>query len=88
MPNVMAAPPIGCTLCKCSVIPFLVPCRKAPLLECHAVTLPIYENARLERKVKFARSKIPSGAKAPKNVYIMYQPRKLPKILQSSVGLR
>jgi len=44
------------------------------MLECHAVTLPIYENARLGRKVKIARAKIPSGAKAPKNVYIAYQP--------------
>jgi len=37
-----------------------------PLLECRAVTLPLYENARLGRKVDFARSKIPSGDKSTK----------------------
>jgi len=36
-----------------------------PLLECRAVTLPIYENERLGRKVNFARGKIPSGGKSP-----------------------
>jgi len=42
-----------------------------PLLECHAVTLPIYENARLERIVSFARTKIPSWGKStpPKCIY-------------------
>jgi len=51
MPNVMAAKPnIGAALCESTAIPFLVPRRKlwlTPLLECHAVTLPILENARL-----------------------------------------
>jgi len=56
--------------------------------ECHTVTLPIYENARLGRKVNFARGKIPSGAKAANNVDIVYQPKRLPKIVQSLVGLR
>jgi len=45
MLNVMAAQPnIGGAVCESSVIPFLVPRRKVwliPLLECHAVTLPI-----------------------------------------------
>ena len=62
MPNVMAAQPsIGGALYKSSVIPFLVPRRKAwlrPLLEYRAVTLPIYENARIGRKVNFALGKI------------------------------
>jgi len=35
-----------------------------PLLGCHAVTLPIYENARLGRKVNFARGKILSRSKS------------------------
>jgi len=51
MPNVTAALlNISGALCKSSVIPFLVSRRKlwlAPLLEWHAVTLPIWENARL-----------------------------------------
>jgi len=41
-----------------------------PLLECRALTLPIQENARLGRKVNFARSKIPSGGESPqKSMY-------------------
>jgi len=41
--------------------------------------LPIYENARLGRKVNFAGAKIVNsvGAKAPKNVYIHCVPKKL-----------
>jgi len=46
MPSVMAAlPNIGGMLCESSVISFLVPRCKlwlAPLLECRAVTLPIF----------------------------------------------
>jgi len=59
---------IGGALCESSVIPFLVPCRKVwltPLLECHAVTLPIQENARLGRKVNFTCGKFLSGVKSP-----------------------
>jgi len=37
------------------------------------VTLPIYENARLGRKVNVARSKIPSGGKSPQKC-ICYVP--------------
>jgi len=52
MPNVMAAQPnIGGALYESSLIPFLVPRLKVWLMECRAVTLPIYENARLGRKV-------------------------------------
>jgi len=76
MPNVMAAlPNIGGTLCESLVIPFIVPHRKVWLtlaaFECRAVTLPIYENARLGSKVNFAPDKILSGSKSPENVYIM-----------------
>jgi len=70
MPNVMAAQPnIGGVLCESSVIPFLVPRRKVwltPLLECRAVTLPVWEKARRGRKVNFARGEIPSGGKSPR----------------------
>ena len=66
MPNVMAAlPHIGSAFCQSSVIPFLVPRRKVWLTECRAVTLPIWEKARLVRKVNFAPGKIPSGGKSP-----------------------
>jgi len=75
MPNVTATlPNIGGALCESSVIPFFVPRRKVwltPLLECRAVTLLIYENTRLGRKVNFALGKILSGGKSPQNVYIM-----------------
>ena len=60
MPNVMAAQPnIGGALCESSVIPLLVPRHKVwliPLLECRAITLPLLENARLERKVNWQNS--------------------------------
>ena len=50
MPNVMAAlPNIGGALCESSVIPLLVPRRKlwlTPVLECHAVTLPMYRRTQ------------------------------------------
>ena len=74
MPNVMAAlPNIGGALCEGSIIRFLIPRCKVwltPLLECRAVTLPISENARLGRKVNFARGEIPSGGKrARKCIY-------------------
>jgi len=36
--------------------------------------------------VHFAAGKIPSGGKSPQNVYIVYQPRSRPKIVQSLVG--
>jgi len=70
MPNVMAAlPNIGGAVCKSSVIPFLVPHRKVWLtpaagVSCSAIKLPIYENARLGRKVNFAPGKIVSGGKS------------------------
>jgi len=54
----------------CSLIPFLVPMYHAakfvsrPLLECHAVTLPIHENTILGRKVSFAPDKIQLGDKS------------------------
>jgi len=49
----------------------------------HAVTLPKYESARLERKAK-----IRNGARTPKNVYVVYQPRRRPITVQSLVVFR
>jgi len=70
MPNVMAAQPnIGGAVCESSVIPFIVSRRKVwqtPQLECRAVTLIIWENARLGRKVNFARGEMSSGGKSPR----------------------
>ena len=39
-------------------------------------------------KVNFARGKIPSGARDPENVYIGYQARRRPNIVQSLVDFR
>jgi len=57
---------IGGALCESSVIRFCTTPQRLAEAHCRAVTLPIYENAGLGRKVNFARSRIPSGAKAPK----------------------
>jgi len=69
MPSVMAAlPNIGGALHKSSLIPFLVPRRKVwltPMLECRAVTLPIWDSTGLGRKVNFAPGKIALGGKSP-----------------------
>ena len=43
-----------------------------PLLECRAVKLPIYDNARLGRKVNFVPGKTPLGGKSPRKcMYIV-----------------
>jgi len=42
---------------------------RRPLLHCRAVTLPIYENAKLGRKVNFAPGKIVLGARTAKCIY-------------------
>ena len=65
-------PLLKMTRSESSVIPFPVGGFHAakfglrPFLECHAVTLPIQENARAERKLNFGR--IPLGDNSPKNV--------------------
>jgi len=72
MPNVMAAQPnIGGAVCESFVIPFLVPRRKVWLRPAAGVpcsNAANIQNARLGRKVNFARSKIPSGGKSPKDI--------------------
>jgi len=76
MPNVMAAQPnIGGAVCESSVIPFLVPRHKVwltTLLECRAVTLPIQRTQDLDAKSVLQLEKFCQGARAPKNVYIVY----------------
>ena len=87
MPNVMAAQPnIGGALYKSSVIPDRVPRRKVWLTP--AAGVPCSNAANIGRKLNFAPGKIPSRARAPENVYIVYQPKRQPNIMQSLVGLR
>jgi len=92
MPNVMAAQPnIGGALCESSVILFLVPCCKVwltPLLECRAVTLPYGRTQDSDAKSILHVAKFRYGTRAPENVYIVYQLRRRPNIVQSLVGLR
>jgi len=96
MPNVMAAQPnIGGALSESSVMRFLVLHRKAWLtpaagVPCSKPTLPIYENARLGRKVNFTPDKIPSGGKNPRKCIYNVPPRIRPNIVQeqSLVDLR
>ena len=71
MPNAMAAQPnIGGALCESSVIPFLVPRRKAWLTLAGGVPCSndaianILKNARVESKVNFAPGKIPLAGKS------------------------
>jgi len=75
-----------------SLIPFLVPRRKVWFTP--TARVPCSNAANIgERKtwtqsefcgckVNFARGKIPLGARAPENVYIMYQPKIRPTIVQ------
>jgi len=91
MPNVMAAQPnIGGALCESSVIPFLVPRRKLWLTP--AAGLPCSNDANIEEHKTWTQSdflhlaKFHQGVRAPENVYIMYQPRRRPNIMQSLVG--
>jgi len=87
-----ALPNIDGAVRESSVSPFLVPRRKVWLTPAagvpRAVTLPIYQNAILGRKVNFAPGKILSRARAAENVYVMYQPRKRPNIVRSLLGFR
>ena len=88
--NVMAAQPnVGGALCESSVIPFLLPRHKVWLTAAARVPCSnnIGERIRLGRKVNFAVGKISLGGKYHQNVYIVYQPRRRPNILRSSVGL-
>jgi len=51
------------------------------LLECRAVTLPIYENARLGRKVNFAPCKISLGDKSPRKCIHTVAAKRQPNIV-------
>jgi len=91
MLNVMATQPSG-ALCESSVIQFLVPCRKVWLTS--AARFPCSNAANIGERKTWTQSEFCSWqnsvrrTRAPKNVYIMYQPKKRPNILQSFVDLR
>jgi len=79
-------------LCESSVIPFLVPRHKVWLtpsagVPC-SITLPIYDNARLRRKVYFARGENPSGCKSHRKCIYDVAAQETAYIVQSLVGLR
>jgi len=57
-----------------------------PLLECCAVMLPKQESARLGTKWMLHLTKFCYGARTLENVYIVYEPRRQPNIVQSLVG--
>ena len=88
MPNVMAAlPNIDGAFCESSVIPFLVPRSKVWLTA--AAVVPRSNAANIYRRTQdldikpiLHRAKFCQGARAPENVYIVYQPRRRPNIVQ------
>jgi len=71
-----------------SVILFLVPRRKVWLTP--AARVPCSNVANIERKTwtqsELCTRKYRQGAKALENVYIVYQPRRRPNIVQSMVN--
>ena len=92
MPNVIAAlPNIRGAFYQCSVIPFLVPRRKRWLTPTARVpcsnAASIGERKTLTQSEFFTWQNSVRGQKPPK-MYIVYQPRRLPKIVQSLVDLR
>ena len=92
MPNVTAAQPnIGGAICESSVIPFLVPYCKVWLT--HTDRVPCSNAANIGEHKTWTQSDVctgqnsVSGQKPPKKVYIVYQSRRRPNIVQSLVGL-
>jgi len=87
MPNVMAAEPnIGGALCESSVIPFLVPRRKVLLTP--AAGVPCSNAVNIGERKTWTQSEFCTWqnsvrASAAENLCIVYQPRRLPNIVQS-----
>ena len=97
MPNVMAAQPnVGGALCESSVISFLVPHRKVWLTPAAGVPCNNAANIGLRERTTWTQSEFCTRQNAvrrqlkalPQNVYIVYQPRRRLKIIQSLVSLR
>jgi len=85
MPKVMAALlNIGGALCWTPQFGW------RPLLECRVVTLLIQAKRTQDLDTKWILHvvKFRQEARAPESLYIVYQPRRRPKIVQSLVGLR
>jgi len=91
MPNVMAAQPyIGGALCESSVILFLVPPES---LDDPAAGVPRSNAANrgtqvLDTKCILHVAKFHQRARASGNVYIVYQPKRWPNIVQGLVALQ
>jgi len=87
----VALPNIGGSVCESSVITFVVPRRKLWLTP--TTRVPCSNAANIEERKIWTQSeylqlaKFRYGARAPENVYIVYQPRRRPNILQSLVDL-
>ena len=94
MPNIMVAQPnIRGTICKSSIIPFLVPCCKVWLTSAAGVACSNVVNigeCKSWTKSEFCMwQNSVRGQEPPKMyIYIAYQPRRWPKIVQSLVGLQ
>jgi len=91
MPNVMAAQPnTGGAHCECSVIPFLVPCRKVWLMP--AAGVPCFNAANIKRtqdaKLILHVAKLHQGQERQKCIYIVCQPRRRSNIVQSFIDFR
>ena len=82
---------IGGALCKSSVIPFLVPCHKLWLMPTARVVCSnaanIGEHKTWTQSEFCTWQNSISGARTPKNVYTVRQPRKWPNMVQSLVDL-
>ena len=92
MPNVMATLlDTDGALCESSVIPFLVPHRKLWLIP--TAQVPCSNDANIRDRKTWRRSEFYScqnsvrKARAPENVYIVYQRRRWPNIVQSLVDV-
>ena len=83
-PMMAALSSIGGTLCKSSVIPFLVPRHKVWLTPASRVSCSTQD---LDAKWILHLEKLCYEATAPRKIYIAYQPGRRPNIVQSLVDV-
>jgi len=86
MPNAMATQPnTGGAPCESSVIQFFIPCHKVWLMPTGRVLCSkaanIGERKTLTQSEVCTWQNSARGLKPPKNVYIVYQPRRRPNIV-------
>jgi len=82
---------IGGALCESSVTPLLVPCCKVWLMPAAGVLCNNAANIEGKTWMQsefYTSQKFRQGARAPKNVYTVYQPRRWPNVVQSLVERR